>query len=415
MLKPFLTACLAASLATFSGLAGAAQAADKAPIRVAQIDVLSGPLAAVGKVYQAAMRFDAQRINENGGINGHKLEIVSYDDKANPKIASVNLQKAIDDGIRFITQGSGSSVGSALLNAVERHNQRNPNDRVLFLDHDNADPSFTNERCSFWHFRFVIDADMKMKMITDWVKSQKDIHRVFLLNPDYNFGHSFSEAARRMLKEKRPDIKIVGDVYTPLGKVKDFSPYITQIKAAKADLVITGDWGQDVVLLVKAASDYGLNIPFITHGGNSPGVVTEVGKKGVDRLYLAFPFDYDYASNPELAARETRMYKQMKWDYANPPTTYMLDMLKLAIEKAGSTDTTKVAYALEGLQYDSVFGKVTMRADNHQLLMPASITTLKGDQKYGLEGTSFDFQPVARFSAQDLKMPTTCHMQRPKQ
>lgn len=414
MLKPFLIAFTATLFAMFSSIAGAANGTDQAPLRIAQIDVLSGPMAAVGKAYQAALRFDAHRLNQAGGINGHEIKIVSFDDKADPKQALVNLQKAIDSGIRYITQGSGSSVGSALLNAVNKHNQRNPDDRVLFLDHDNADPSFTNSRCSFWHFRFVIDADMKMKSITDWIMTRKDIHKIFLLNPDYNFGHSFAEAARKMLKEKRPDIEIVGNVFSPLGKVKDFSPYISQIKASGADAVITGDWGQDVVLLIKAASDYGLDIPFVTHGGNSPGVVTEVGEKGVNRLYLAFPFDYDYINNPTLAARQEAMREKTGWDYANPPTTDMLDMLKLAASKADSIAPTKVAFALEGLKYDSINGEVTMRADNHQLLMPTAISTLKGGMKYGNEGTDYNFHAVAKFPSEAMRMPTTCKMRRPE-
>lgn len=414
MLKSLSTVFATAMLLLLSNLAAAAGVADKAPIRIAQIDVLTGPYAAVGKFYQAALKFDAQRLNKAGGINGHKIEIVSYDDQANPKQALVDLQKALGSGIRYVTQGSGSSVGSALLNAIDKHNERNPDARVLFLDHDNADPAFTNARCSFWHFRFVIDADMKMKSITDWISKRKDIHKVFLLNPDYNFGHAFAAAAQKMLKEKRPDIKIVGNVFTPFGKVKDFSPYVSQIKASGADAVITGDWGEDVILLIKAASSAGLDIPFITHGGNSPGVVTEVGKKGVNRLYVAFPFNYDYANNPELAAREAKMYKETGWDYANPPTTDMLDMLKLAAHKAGSIVPTDVAFALEGLRYDSINGEVTMRADNHQLLMPTFIDTLEGPVKHGYEGTHYNFHAVAEFSAGDMKMPTTCKMRRPK-
>ncbi len=415
MLKSLITVFIATTLMALSGVAGAAQTREKAPLRIADIEVFSGPLAKVGLDYKASIKFDAKRINRDGGINGHKIKIVPLDDHANPKHALAKLHKAMDDGIRYIVQGSGSNVASALLNAIVKHNRRNPDDPVIFLDHDNADPSFTNRRCSFWHFRFVIDADMKMKSITDWIAAQKDIHRVFLLNPNYNFGHSFAKAARKMLKKKRPDIKIVGDVFTPLGKVKDFTPYVTKIKASKADLVITGDWGQDVTLFIKAAASMGLDIPFVTHGGNSPGVVTEVGEKGVDRLYLAFPFDYDYADNPDLAAREAKMYKETGWDYANPPTTDMLDMLKAAAAKAGSIDPTQVAFALEGLRYDSINGPVVMRKDNHQLLMPTFISTLKHDDKHGLEGTEYNFHPVASFSAEDMKMPTTCRMRRPKQ
>src|SRR5699024_6079564 len=220
----------------------------------AVIDPLSGSMASIGQPFVAELQFDAKRINKAGGINGHKVEIIGLDNKVNPQQSLVQLQKAIDDGIHYIAQGAGSSVASALLNAVNKHNQRNPDDRVVYLNYAAVDPAFTNERCSFWHFRFDANADMKMKLLTDWIAKQKDIHKIFLLDQDYSFGHAVAEAARKMLKEKRPDIEIVGNVFVPLGKVKDFSPYVSQIKTSDADAVITGNWGQDFTLLIKAAS-----------------------------------------------------------------------------------------------------------------------------------------------------------------
>ena len=58
-----------------------------------------------------------------------------------------------------------------------------------------------------------------------------------------------------MLAAKRPDIEIVGDELHPLFKVSDFSPYIAKIKASGADTVITGNWGPDFALLLKAAAE----------------------------------------------------------------------------------------------------------------------------------------------------------------
>ncbi len=413
MIKSLLTSLAAAALVAWAGVAGAAEA-DKAPIRIGMIDPLSGPMAIAALPTFETLKFDAARINKQGGINGHKIEIVGLDNKLSPQETLVQLQKAIDDGIHYVTQGVSSSVGSALLNGVNKHNQRNPDDRVLYLNWAAVNTSFTNERCSFWHFRFDSNEAMKINTLTDWVAQNKNIHKVFLINQDYSFGHDVAKSARELLARKRPDIKIVGNAFHPLGKVKDFTPYVSQIKASGADAVITGNYGQDITLLVKAAADYGLNIPFLTYYGNTPGTVKQLGEKGVDRLYLINEVPGDY-TDPVLAQREQAFHKESGWDYGNLRTTDMLDMLKLAAEKAGSIDPTKVAFALEGLKYDSLTGPVEMRAADHQILAPTFISVLKDHMKIGLEGTDgLSFHELAKFSAEQVALPTTCKMQRPK-
>src|SRR5699024_7844252 len=149
--------------------------------------------------------------------------------------------RAINDGVRYIVQSNADSIAASLINSVNKHNQRNPDNPVLYLNYGANGAQFTNERCSFWHFLFDSNTDMKLHILTDWVAQQKDIKRVFLINQDYSFGHDVSENARKLLAEKRPDVEIVGDIFHPLARVKDFTPYVTQIKASGADAVITGN------------------------------------------------------------------------------------------------------------------------------------------------------------------------------
>tara|TARA_R110001606_G_scaffold8833_2_gene38779 strand:+ start:344 stop:1696 length:1353 start_codon:yes stop_codon:yes gene_type:complete len=409
MLKTLFNS-LAASVVV---LASVASAAEPAPVRMALIDPLNGPMAMVGQPALAQLKFTAERLNQEGGMAGHKIEIIGLDNKINPQESLVQLQKAIDDGVRFIIQGNGSSVGSALLNGINKHNQRNPEDRVLYLNYAAVDPAFTNERCSFWHFRFDAHSDMKMNLMTDWIASHKEFKKVFLINQDYSFGHAVADGAIKMLKEKRPDIEIVGNVFHPLGKVKDFSPYISKIRAADADVVITGNWGQDINLLIKAAADYGVDVPFLTYYGSTPGTITQVGKKGVDRVYLMSELHGDF-TDPVLAEREVALYKQTGWDYY-PRVAGMLEMVKLAGDKANSIEPFKVAMALEGLSFEGPGGKTTMRAEDHQIQMPMYMSVLKDGMKYGAEGTDFNFHEVAGYKAEETTLPAECRMRRPKQ
>jgi branched-chain amino acid transport system substrate-binding protein len=196
----------------------------------------------------------AEQINASGGLNGKKVEILALDNKTNLQESVVQAQKAIDQGAHFLTQGIGSSVAAALTDFALKNNDRNPDKQVLYLNYGAIDPILTNDKCNYWHFRWDANSDIKMRALTTFMKDRPNIKKVYLINQDYSFGQSVRTEARKMLKDKRPDIQIVGDELHPLLKVTDFAPYVAKIKAAGADTVITGNWGQDIALLLKPAA-----------------------------------------------------------------------------------------------------------------------------------------------------------------
>ena len=157
---------------------------------------------------------------------------------------------------------------------------RNPDRLVVYFNYGAVDPALTNDRCNFWHFRFDADADMKMAALTSYMATQKRIAKVYLINQDYAFGQAVARAAREMLAKKRPDIQVVGDDLHPLGKVKDFSPYIAKIKASGADTVVTGNWGADLALLVRAGKDAGLSVDYYTYYAGVAGGPAAIGEAG---------------------------------------------------------------------------------------------------------------------------------------
>jgi branched-chain amino acid transport system substrate-binding protein len=104
---------------------------------------------------------------------------------------------------------------------------------VLFFDYNALDPALTESKCNFWHFRFEAHADMQVNVLTDYLARQTSVHKVYLINQDYAYGQAVRRAAKEMLAVKRPDIQIVGDDLVPLGKVKDFAPYVAKIRASE--------------------------------------------------------------------------------------------------------------------------------------------------------------------------------------
>jgi branched-chain amino acid transport system substrate-binding protein len=124
-----------------------------------------------------------------------------------------------------------------LSDGIAKHNVRNPEKSVLFLNYSGLDPEMTNSKCQFWHFRFDAHSDMRVNALAKYLRKQPAISKVYLINQDYARGQSVSRAARQTIVARRPDISIVGDDLHPLAKVKDFAPYVAKIKASGANRI----------------------------------------------------------------------------------------------------------------------------------------------------------------------------------
>jgi branched-chain amino acid transport system substrate-binding protein len=410
-------AAMAASAVAATLLLGApAQAQDT--IKIAYIDPLSGPGATVGEVGLKTFQFLAEELNAKGGAAGKKFEIIGYDNKTNPQESLVQAQKAVDAGARILTQGNGSSVAAALTDWVSKYNERNPGKEVLYLNYAAVDPILTNEKCSFWHFRWDASSDIKMEALTNYMKPKTNIKKIYLLNQDYSFGQSVRTTAQAMLKAKRPDIQIVGDELHPLLKVTDFAPYIAKIKASGADTVITGNWGQDFALLLKAAADAGLNVEWYTYYAGGTGGPTAIKQTGLNHKVYAIV--EGFPNGGHAPAQETEKAFRAKYNVSvfYPRGFNQMRMLAAAINKANSTDAAKIATALEGMSFE-VFdgGQGDMRKDDHQFFQHMYIGSFgerdAAKEPFDEESTGWGWRQVAKIDAKDTMLPTTCKMARP--
>ncbi|MCS6944402.1 MAG: branched-chain amino acid ABC transporter substrate-binding protein [Sutterellaceae bacterium] len=406
-----------AAVAVALGTAAAAWAQSET-VRIAFIDPQSGLMAPVGTNILRSYQLIAEIANRENWVKGVRFEIVPFDNKLSPQESLNALKAAIDQGIRYITQGNGSSVALALADAVAKHNERNPGKEVVYLNYAAVDPDLTNSKCTFWHFRFDANSDMKMEALTTFMAERKDIKAVYLINQDYSFGHQVRRAAREYLARKRPDIKIVGDELHPLAKVTDFSQYVAKIKASGADTVITGNWGSDLALLIKAAKEAGLNAHFYTYYAGTTGVPTAIGDAGVDRVRFIGYWNLNSEKPGSLGERIYKEFKtRFKDDYYTIATYTVIRALAEAMNKAKSTDPVKVAFALEGLRFQSLNGEVEMRASDHQLQQPLFISSwqkVDGKQvRFDAENTGYGWRTERVLDAFIAAQPTSCNMKRP--
>jgi branched-chain amino acid transport system substrate-binding protein len=394
-----------------------AHAAD--PIKIAVIDPLSGPFANVGEAMVRHVKIAADKINARGGVLGTKFEVIALDSKSNPQEAQLALKQAVDQGVRYINQTNGSNVAAALIEAVNKHNERNPDKTVLFINTGAVDPALTNDKCSFWHFRFDADADMKMAALTDAIAQNKNIKKVYIINQDYAFGQAVSKAGQAMMTKKRPDVEIVGNELHPLGKVKDFAPYIAKIKASNADTVITGNWGNDMTLLIKAARDADFKPDFYTYYAGGLGTPPALGDAGIGHLKQATQWHANIGGDKAAKGRQAyeEKFPDAKEDLYFTSHRIALEMLAKAMEQSKSLDPAVVGKAMEGMKIDEDAGEVVMRADNHQLIQPLFVSTYSKvdgkEVKFDVEKTGNGFKTDRRIEGKDTIMPTTCKMNRP--
>jgi branched-chain amino acid transport system substrate-binding protein len=395
------------------------------PIKLALIETLSGPFANTGEAVFRNLLWAVERVNARGGVRlrdgsgARLLSLQRHDNKGQNEEALSVLKAAIDDGAAYVLQGNSSSTAAALLDAINKHNEREPARRVLFLNYSAVDPVLTNEKCSFWHFRFDAHADMRMAALMAVLKDDLGLRSVYILGQDYSFGQAVARDARRQLGLLRPDVQIVGDELHPMGRVKDFSPYIAKIKASGAQAVITGNFGNDLTLLVKSARELGFDGRFYTFYGNALGAPAAIGESGIGRVMAVA----DWLPNVPGPQSEA-FYQAFRQRFAQPADDYvhlrmqlMAEALVQAIEQAGTLQPVAVAKQLEQARVTLAGQTGTMRASDHQFQQPLVVGVMErqgnAGVKFDVEGSGFGFRVVKTLTAAEAELPTRCNMQRP--
>jgi branched-chain amino acid transport system substrate-binding protein len=411
---------LLAHLATVFSLGFSGLTIAQEPIKIAFIDPQSGVFAATGESGFMVLDFAADYFyNAKGGVlGGRKFEVTALDNKSSAAESQLQLRRAISEGTQIVFSGNGSAVASALSTAIERHNRRNPDSQVLFINYAAVDPILTGADCNFWHFRFDAHADMKMEAMTSHIAKNPDITKVYIIGQDYSFGKAVGDAAISMLAAKRPDIEIVGNELHPIGQVKDFTPYITKIVSSGANAVITGNWGADMVALGRGIMDAGLEVPIYTFYAAYDGITATLGEAGKDQIYVVHN-DFANPVTAPLRLEFTAAYKAKNphKDVTQPRIVNALMMLAAAIEKAGSAEPYDIAMAMEDMRITTMTGEeIWMRPDDHQVFQNLNIS-VHTNEGINIDADSSGFALRTEFVVprDETITQSSCRMTRPQQ
>ena len=403
-----------------------AQQIAAAPFKIAMIEGLSGPFANAGEAVFRNLVWATERVNARGGIKlpggPRTLVIERYDSKGQNEEVLAALRSAIDDGVTVVAQGNSSANAAVLIDAINKHNEREPNKRVLFLNYSAVEPALTNDKCSFWHFRFDAHADMRLTALMDVLGEDKTLKSIYLIGQDYSFGQAVLKEARKQLGSQRPDVQIVGDELHAMGRIKDFLPYAAKIKASGAQAVLTGNWGNDLTLMIKAAKEVGYDGKFYTFYGNALGVPAALGDAGVGKVMAVaewFPNASGAASEAFYQSFRQRFPKSQD-DYVHMRMQLVIEALAQSIEKAASIEAGAVATQLEKAVVTLAGHTGSMRASDHQFQQPLMVAVMSkqgkpedGGVKFDVEGSGYGFRVVKSLTSDKAAMPTTCKMVRP--
>jgi branched-chain amino acid transport system substrate-binding protein len=388
------------------------------PIQLAMIEGMSGPFANTGEAVLRNLVWAVERVNARGGVStpeGKRMLVLNrYDSKGQNEEALTSLRAAIDAGAQYILQGNSSANAAVLIDAIQKHNERDLQKRVLFLNYSAVDPALTQDKCNFWHFRFDAHADMRMTALMQVLKQDSKLKSVYLIGQDYSFGQAVLREAKQQLSNLRPDVQLAGEELHPMGRVKDFLPYASKIKASGAQAVITGNWGNDLTLLVKAAKEVGFEGKFYTFYGNALGAPAAMGDAGVGKVLAVAEW------MPNVPGAESaKFYQSFKQRFDKPSEDYvhlrmqlMIEALVQAIEKAGTSEPFSVALQLEKADVSMGGQRGKMRAQDHQFQQPLVVSVMAkqggAEVPFDVEGSGYGFKTVKQLRAGDVELPSIC-------
>ncbi|MER8880740.1 ABC transporter substrate-binding protein [Mesorhizobium sp. M0684] len=402
------------------GLSGPTEllAQDRAPLQVALIETLSGPEAATGALFVTAAEYEIAKLNEDGGYNGQPMKLVLLDSQGTPSGASDRVTEAVEQGIQVIMQGTSSGIAGQIIEDLRRYNTRHPTSPIIYINQAAEARELTGAKCQFYHFKFALDAEMRLKGVAEAIKSEKvEATQVYAINQDYSWGHDIEAAVKR--NANVAGYTVVGSTLHDVSKIQDFSPYVSQISTSGADTVITGNWGTDLLRLVKAAVDANLKARFIAMFLDLPGNVKGAGPSA-EGQYNVDVFNAEASGNRGLALLEDFRAKTGTQDMVNSHFRAILalqflgEALKQVDPVGGKINVKAIAMAMERTKLDSAAGVVAMRPGDHQAILPMTITQVSKDAAVKVEGTEFGFRPVVTIAGENAITPVqdTCKMQR---
>ena len=380
-MKRVCSLVLVLALVCFFGIAGSVTTsmakAKYDTVRIGTFEPLSGAFKMVGDGKTWGVQYNSWLWNEeHGGLLGKKIEVITYDSQLKPDVAVRMATKAIlEDKCNVLFSGTGSHVSKAIQRVAKKY-------KVIYIMGSAEAATLTGELANPYSFRIALNTAMHSRALAAYFADKPEVKKFGIICQDYNFGYEAAEGFKEALKEFRPDATIAVEIYHPLV-TKDFAPYITKLNASGAQWVFTSNWGTDQALLIKQGKGLGMKAKLAAYYlEDFFGLVdwqdAAVGHMWADGTTVWYPSERQKAYNDKWNkhwkeyAGENGDHK-WRWPFSTVQQSYYLHMLFKAIEKTGKWDVKEIIKNFEDMEFDGIYGKVVMRAEDHQLQMPIPV------------------------------------------
>ena len=351
--------------------------AQQQPIKIGVAGDLSGAAASIGQAWADALKLGADEINTAGGILGRKVALSIRDTEFK---VDVGIREAKDlvlrEKVNFLLGGISSGVSLATSTSVSKEY------KIIQISAVANTHRQTVELFQRYFFQVVPNTFMEGRAAAMVAAKQPSWKNYYTIGYDYEFGRMQAGAFVETVKKLRPDVKIVGQHWPPVGET-DYTPYITSMMAAKPDVVYSNLFEAGLAAFVKQALPYGFfqKVKFVSFADVSSMMAVPEMPEGV----LGYTRGEFYCENTPQMKKFTEAFLQR---YKYYPVSYAvmgydsLYVLKRGIEKAGTIETEAVLKALEGLTYEGLRGTFTIRAFDHQADVPEYVGWTVKDPKY---------------------------------
>ncbi|MBW7850284.1 MAG: ABC transporter substrate-binding protein [Rhodospirillales bacterium] len=345
-----------------AGLAASSPALAKDPLRIGVPTSLTGPYVELGEEAKRGALFAAAEANAKGGVAGRQVIVEFGDTEGNPEVGRRAAEKLVHSGFKLLTGSISSAVGLAIGAQLEKWD-------ALYISSINKSNRLTAESCNPRMFRANHSDAMDMAAVRPWLKTRGEQDWV-VIAADYAWGRDSAQEFAAAAAAVGKNVK--AQLFAPLG-TKDYAPYIQQIKDHKPAGIWVALAGRDAVNFGVQGKQFGLlgSVFAISQSFAVPSTIKGMGDvaEGIWGI-VNYTSTLDTPGNKAFVAEWVKAHGKEPANF-EAETYVAMKTLFAAVEKADSVEPEAVAKALETVSLDIPFyGKVSMRAADHQLMMP---------------------------------------------
>nr|WP_288118170.1 ABC transporter substrate-binding protein [Thiomonas sp.] len=364
--RDFLKVAGAAGLSTLLAQPKPSWGASETPIKIGMVDPITSTFAALGHSEIKGAQFAEAEINKAGGILGRPLQLLVEDGAGNPGTSVDKVSRLVSqDKVDFLMGTVNSASSLAVSQFASQHNK-------LFVCTGGHVDSLTGKECKSTTFRTCS---------TTWMLTAGDFETLYkkfgkkwyFLTTDYAFGQS--EQADYTTQLKRVGGTVVGHALVPVGAT-DFSSYLIDVKAKAPQVLCLLLAGNDQVNCMKQIAQFGINKDIAVGGAlfelEQAQALPEAARYG----WWTMEWYWNQPKTPHVADFVKRFAAANKGEYPTARVWFgyaTTHAIRLAAERAKSTETAKVVKAMEGLVLPPEIalqpGAPAYRAEDHQLMI----------------------------------------------